>query len=1070
MASQTATSAKDSRRLVFNDGSSNKFWHIELDGSSHTVHFGRVGTAGQTQTKDFGDDAAARKAYDKLVGEKLKKGYVDDGTASAAAPNARAPSAGAAATPVAKSAAPAKAPAKKAAGKKVSAAAEPGEAPAETRSETTAPPAPTAAAPNRAVVDVAAARAIALDPEDWFRAGFRTRPCLERGEPRPFDKDECVRRLAKLKTTTYGWDTRWQDLDLPPALSRAEAHFWLHAMTAFRDHDTSMQGFAAELAKQQFTGDIDVPLAHQAISGGPRRRSVPVEVARPLANLLAPEQFFELMTTPLDKSAAWGDGAILKGVLITGFTRHVLPYLTPQEIETLRQRIRKTWDPARQPAGNYDSLPIEFYLAARLGMHDEVLDVISRWPDDHFEKNAYVDVYQNPHWLVFGLGSPEQVENEWRRLRLKVRSPDDARGLLACTEFSCLDCIADAVIAETNKEQCEALLEVLTLVRAPEAAVPMLRCKLSAKAPGPARDWLEENIGHAVTGLIETAGGRGSLAEAAIDYFQGLKKKGHAAVIAEALRSAPPEAAAKVRAEVLEREEKVFEPLDAASTPKWLSEALAATGTVKRKSLPSWANPALLPPLVIGERRLSDDQMSAVLQLLAATPVTTRHPLLTALRDNVPRHARDAFAWKLFQAWQEDGFPPAGKWAMGAIGHIGDDGCVLKLTPLIRAWPGESQHARAVFGLDCLRAVGSNVALMQLSGIAQKLKFKGTKAKAEQFVEGIAKEKGLTRSELEDRVVPDCGLDENGRREFPFGPRSFSFVLAGDLKAMVRDADGKIRGDLPKPSGKDDEAVANASIAEWKLLKKQIKQVATIQAERLEKAMVAGRRWSRGDFETLLVKHPLMTHLVQKLIWGTYDKGGKLTATFRVTEERDYADAQENKFDLAGADKIGVVHPLELPDEQRNAWGQVLGDYEIITPFPQMGRKVYTLEPGEESQKELTRYKGLKVVAPTLVGILEKLGWTRGTAMDGGGFDEHSKQFPAADVTAVVNYEGAVSMGYIDPNELLTLETAYFCRGMRGPSGYGGDGKDKKVPLGDVSPVVISEVLSHMQVLKGKAK
>ena len=88
MASQATASTKDSRRLVFSDGSSNKFWHIELDGSSHTVHFGRVGTAGQTQTKDFGDEAAARNAYDKLVDEKLKKGYVDDSAAGSAAPGA----------------------------------------------------------------------------------------------------------------------------------------------------------------------------------------------------------------------------------------------------------------------------------------------------------------------------------------------------------------------------------------------------------------------------------------------------------------------------------------------------------------------------------------------------------------------------------------------------------------------------------------------------------------------------------------------------------------------------------------------------------------------------------------------------------------------------------------------------------------------------------------------------------------------------------------------------------------------------------------------------------------------
>ncbi len=89
--------------------------------------------------------------------------------------------------------------------------------------------------------------------------------------------------------------------------------------------------------------------------------------------------------------------------------------------------------------------------------------------------------------------------------------------------------------------------------------------------------------------------------------------------------------------------------------------------------------------------------------------------------------------------------------------------------------------------------------------------------------------------------------------------------------------------------------------------------------------------------------------------------------------------------------------------------------------------------------------------------------------MDAGCFDEHSKQFPAANVTAVVGYDGTVGMGYIDPNELLTLQSVYFCPGRRASSGYGW-GSEKKLPLREISPVVISEVLSHMQVLKSKAK
>jgi predicted DNA-binding WGR domain protein len=71
------------RELVFMDSTSNKFWNIELADKSHTVTYGRAGTEGQSKTKTFADAEAAKKDFEKLIGEKLKKGYVDADSATA---------------------------------------------------------------------------------------------------------------------------------------------------------------------------------------------------------------------------------------------------------------------------------------------------------------------------------------------------------------------------------------------------------------------------------------------------------------------------------------------------------------------------------------------------------------------------------------------------------------------------------------------------------------------------------------------------------------------------------------------------------------------------------------------------------------------------------------------------------------------------------------------------------------------------------------------------------------------------------------------------------------------------
>jgi DNA ligase-1 len=63
------------RHFEFVEGTSSKFWEVSVAGSDVAVRFGRIGTAGQTQTKSFADPAAAQRHADKLVGEKTKKGY-----------------------------------------------------------------------------------------------------------------------------------------------------------------------------------------------------------------------------------------------------------------------------------------------------------------------------------------------------------------------------------------------------------------------------------------------------------------------------------------------------------------------------------------------------------------------------------------------------------------------------------------------------------------------------------------------------------------------------------------------------------------------------------------------------------------------------------------------------------------------------------------------------------------------------------------------------------------------------------------------------------------------------------
>lgn len=66
------------------EGGSAKFWQCKVAGSSATITFGKIGTSGQSQTKDFATPQAANDFAAKQRNLKMQKGYVAKGKQAAA--------------------------------------------------------------------------------------------------------------------------------------------------------------------------------------------------------------------------------------------------------------------------------------------------------------------------------------------------------------------------------------------------------------------------------------------------------------------------------------------------------------------------------------------------------------------------------------------------------------------------------------------------------------------------------------------------------------------------------------------------------------------------------------------------------------------------------------------------------------------------------------------------------------------------------------------------------------------------------------------------------------------------
>jgi hypothetical protein len=242
-------------------------------------------------------------------------------------------------------------------------------------------------------------------------------------------------------------------------------------------------------------------------------------------------------------------------------------------------------------------------------------------------------------------------------------------------------------------------------------------------------------------------------------------------------------------------------------------------------------------------------------------------------------------------------------------------------------------------------------------------------------------------------------------------------------------------------------------VGDWRLFRRQLRETLRVQATPLERAMIDNRRWKVASFEALLAHHPLLTHLARLLVWAEYRKGN-LVNTFRVTEEGGYADIRDAGCFLHPFAEVGIVHPVHLTTEQRAAWGEMLADYEIIPPFAQLARRVHALDPREEADEELKRFNGVRLSEAAELSVLKFKGWSECWSGAAG----RARHFPGAHLTVLIKRN---SWGQRLINGVIFVRGAIPQRGRMD--------LNKKLRLGEVDPIVFSEVTETLALLAGHA-
>ena len=520
--------------------------------------------------------------------------------------------------------------------------------------------------------------------------------------------------------------------------------------------------------------------------------------------------------------------------------------------------------------------------------------------------------------------------------------------------------LLDFATKRPNKANASELLPVFFKIHSRDMVARMLELAQSAATVDPATHWLQNEGVNAIDGMIELVERQGKKRRWAIEQLRVLSDNGHDELIESLLEEHKATAQKLVRQEVLEFEQETFDDLPEDQWPA-LFETLAKDHALDGDDVAFFdldQAPVLLAkggelavprsvvagmlgmckvahPLAVGKRKQPEQIKKYVKQL-------------HTLREHVDDESGGDFVWHLFERWWAQDTPEAQSWFIWMLGYLGTSAQATLLLKRIKAhtqWFGRVKGRNAKKAIQSLRHIDTRQAYTTLFLISREMQNKRLKAVAASEVEELKKEKGWDDNQLQDRIVPDAGLDENGTYIFDYGPRQFKLYFRGAFDIEFVDEEGNHFSRIPAVRKSDEVDKVTAAKESYKVIRQQIKDLVKVQTERLENALLEGRVWPKEDWEEYILSHPLMMHFARKLIWCTCDEEGRAEAFFLPSEDQSCVGTDYEPVPLSKS-HVRLCHPAELSDEERLEWSELMTDFEIVQPFDQLQRPVF--RPGDE--------------------------------------------------------------------------------------------------------------------------
>lgn len=498
-------------------------------------------------------------------------------------------------------------------------------------------------------------------------------------------------------------------------------------------------------------------------------------------------------------------------------------------------------------------------------------------------------------------------------------------------------------------------------------------------------------------------------------------------------------------------------PVSSSSTAAELIAALAGIRQPPKQRF-AWVEQAELPPVVVDQAALDPRQVIALLEVLRLSSLETPHPAVALVREHAEPASLRAFLWRLIGYWETKRAP--GSWVFEAPGLFGDDTLVEELIPRITTWRAQGNYARVRLALRCLATMGFHAALRTLESFAKQDRYKSLQDGALAHLEAIATAHGLTRRQLEDRSVPRFGIGDP-HPAFQIGEHTVYIALNGDLVPVIQDQLGKLLRSFPKPKHGNPSADDLHAWERWKARRKLITQEMRAQSARFEQAMVDQYQWDTADWHAAILGHPLLAALARRVLWAGYNRHGQLQDVFCYGEGMSASNEHYATVDPYTYASIGIPHPASVALERRVVWGELMHNFQIMTPFPQLNRPVYDPTIAAPGVTKLAMFAANRLKEGSF-RILHRKAWRSGghTQYESTYTMYSLRPFEGAAITAVAAIRSEVGHGY---RRTERCDECFFVDGLI--QKYTPEEGHALLELQVVPPVVFSETVADWTAL-----